>query len=258
MRTVIRVAIYALVIFGAYKFFNWFRSEDDHSDRERVEVHVDIDEAHESHAEAAFRKMPAFSAVKLSGAYEVELRHGDTYSVELETTEKVLQNIETFVEDGELIVRNKKKGNWMEDADIDIRITSPAYKRIGVSGAVKLDVHEPMETESLILHVSGAASVEMGLQVQELDMHLSGGANVELAGAAQMVNFDVSGAGHVDAEELLTQHARIGLSGAGAISVHAEETLDVRISGAGSVTYSGSPAVTKKVSGIGIIRRAAR
>lgn len=252
MRVAVRIAIYGLVIFGAYKFFNWFRQED--APQKEQEVRVNIEErALES--SSSFRKMADFSEISLNGSYEVELIQGSEYSVEIDADEGQLDQIITQVNGNRLTVTSGMGKRWNIDNGVKVKITSPNFTQISLSGGVDLETDHPIDADALHVQVSGAADMDLELHVRQLTMNLSGAANAELKGQAEAIDFQVSGAGHIEADQLQAQSAKVRLSGAGAVSVFAEKTLDVRISGAGSVTYKGDPELSKSVSGLGIIRK---
>jgi hypothetical protein len=255
MRKLIRFLVYALVIFGAYKFFTWIRSDRDHHEHsEHVEVHVH-DNTNSARLDASdMRNLDAFDALSIHGVYEVDLRQGNESSIRIEANDKLLEQIVTQVNNDRLTVTTRKK-KWKPKDEVRLIITSPAIREISIGGGVDLDSEGPIQGDYLKVSVSGAADLDLEIEVDELDVNLSGAANAEMKGHAANAKFSVSGAGHIEANGLEASAVRVSLSGAGALSVHATESLDVGISGAGSVTYRGNPALTKRVSGLGIVRQ---
>jgi hypothetical protein len=65
----------------------------------------------------------------------------------------------------------------------------------------------------------------------------------------------VSGAGDVRLDQLVAREAKVEVSGAGSVHVHATDSLTASVSGVGDVVYSGRPEdVQKDVSGVGDVR----
>ncbi len=57
--------------------------------------------------------------------------------------------------------------------------------------------------------------------------------------------------------DLLSENARVDITGAGSAEVYASVKLDAQVSGAGSVNYKGNPTnVKQEVSGAGSVSRA--
>jgi Putative auto-transporter adhesin, head GIN domain len=105
-----------------------------------------------------------------------------------------------------------------------------------------------------------SASGATSLKIADLDTKLlsptgSGAMKAELAGRATEQRVAISGAGDYRAADLVSEDARVAVSGAGNVVVRVEKTLRVGITGAGSVEYLGDPTVTQQISGAGRVRR---
>jgi len=270
MRKLVRFFVYLFVIAGAYYFFKWVGSGDDNDQQhhEHVSVeHHEYEEEHEHHEDHDDRdghrhsiqgnqmlEVESFSKLSVSGAYEVHLTQGDSYTFEAKGNDDDLDRLQYEVNNGKLNIYSKD-GTWKFEDDVHLYITSPTFNAIHVSGGVELETENTIESDILKVDVSGAADLDLKLAVDELKVGLSGAANAELEGSAEVASYSVSGAGHIDADDLQSSEVSIGLSGAAAADVYATETLDVRISGAGAVSYKGNPEVKKSISGLGSVRK---
>jgi len=109
---------------------------------------------------------------------------------------------------------------------------------------------------ALRIAASGATNVKIdALKTDALRFAGSGAVKAELAGQASDLTLSLSGAGDVRAAQLLSEAAKVSVSGAGKVVVNASKTLRVSLSGAGSVEYLGNPEVKQSVSGIGRVKR---
>ena len=75
------------------------------------------------------------------------------------------------------------------------------------------------------------------------------------AGRSDNLSITLSGSGSLDAANLRAKRATIVVSGAGDVTVNANEELDARVSGVGTIWYVGSPKLRSKVSGVGSIKQ---
>jgi hypothetical protein len=66
---------------------------------------------------------------------------------------------------------------------------------------------------------------------------------------------DESGAGSYVAPRLREKSARVTVSGAGKLTLRADESLVATISGAGICNYYGNPKIVQKISGPGKCHR---
>jgi len=203
------------------------------------------------------RALPQFTAISIGGLAEITLVQGTTEEIRFEAPAKQIGRVRVTVRDGTLHVENGNTGNfWSFLLGGNIRplratITFRDLNRVEVSGSVKLRA-DGWKTEKLALSVSGEGTMLVtGLDTKELALAASGAVKAELAGRAAEQRIAISGAGDYRASGLVSDNARVAVSGAGKVFVNATKTLKVSISGAGSVEYLGDPKVTQEISGMG-------
>jgi len=198
------------------------------------------------------RPVTSFSKIKIGGAFEVLLRQGDKEEVEIEADENLLELIETSVSGNTLTVRNDK--NIRKAETLRVYITYTELSKIDISGAVNLKSNSTITTEKLVVEASGAAEIDMEVDVNKLVMDMSGATETHLSGIAKVVKIEISGAGELNALDLETEIFSLDGSGATEAEVNVAKELNVDISGAGSVRYKGNPDVSKDISGAGSVK----
>ena len=198
------------------------------------------------------RDVAEFHSIKVYGGYEVFLRQSDDYHILVEADENLHSNIITEVSHGVLTIRNE--GRLKSSDDMKLYITAPNFRAIEAHGAVEIESEESIHGESMEIKVSGAAEIDLELEVENLSAHFSGAGDVELEGKAKRADVSISGAGKLEAYNLRTEEVKVSISGAGYAEVFASESLNVGVSGAGSVRYRGNPSsVSKSISGAGSV-----
>lgn len=199
------------------------------------------------------RAVSSYDKIDISGSFEIILNQGDQEKVELEADKNLLELIETKVKNNTLYISSKKPiGNAKS---LKIYITAVNVDDIDASGAIKLSNKGTYKTENLEIDISGAADVNLNLDVENLSMELSGASESTLVGNATNFEIEISGAGELQAKKLKTRNTNIDISGAGNAIVYAKKTLNVEVSGAGSVQYKGDPKIEKDISGAGSIKK---
>ncbi|HEX8846025.1 MAG TPA: head GIN domain-containing protein [Pyrinomonadaceae bacterium] len=180
------------------------------------------------------RTVPSFTALNISGAYDVEIVAQKEQSLEIEGDDNLLPLITTEVRNGVLEIDNKKSFNTKNK--IRIRISVPAFNAINTSGASDI--------------------VIKGIRTDQFKIDSSGAGKIRVEGEAQTVEIETSGAGGVDTRALRAQKVNITSSGAASAEVYASEELTASVSGAGNVNYYGNPKViNENKSGAGSITR---
>lgn len=64
------------------------------------------------------------------------------------------------------------------------------------------------------------------------------------------LNVDISGKSNFRGKHLMSQRARVNVSGVGDVKVWAQQLLGITVSGIGTVDYWGSAQVSRRTSGI--------
>ena len=104
--------------------------------------------------------------------------------------------------------------------------------------------------------VSGGAEIDAkGLRTDSLKIGVSGAGDITITGEADDQKISISGAGKYHASGLKSKKAEVDISGIGSALLAVSDQLDVHVSGAGEVEYIGDPKVTEDVSGAGTVRR---
>lgn len=180
------------------------------------------------------RKVEPFTAIAVSGAYEVEIACQKPQKLQIEGDDNLLPHVVTEVRGRTLHVHNDRSISPVKP--LKIRVWAEAIDEITASGANSISLSDAVN-EELILTLSGAV-------------------NMRAAGNADELVATISGTVNLDAKGLTAQTADVTISGVGNAEVYASRKLAAKISGAGTIVYYGDPSdVSRTVSGIGSITR---
>jgi hypothetical protein len=199
------------------------------------------------------RTISSFNKINISGGYEILINQGADELLEIEADENLLELIETEVTNNTLFISSKQPIGRSES--LKLYVTTVNLIDIDVSGAIELSNKGTFKSEKLNIEVSGAADINLDVNIESLTMSMSGASETNLTGEADNFEIELSGAGELEAEKLKTRNTSIDISGAGSATVYAKKTLDVSVSGAASVKYKGSPKVTQNISGAGSVEK---
>lgn len=201
------------------------------------------------------REAGNFNEISSSGPFDIVLTQGNTTSVKVEAESNLLPYIITEVQGNKLVLKTKKGVDLKPDHEITIAITFKDLNQLKISGAGSLKGTNTLKLDRLALAVSGTTKVDLSLQSNSLSMGISGTTRADLKGSAAQADYRISGTADIDASDLISDNARVAVSGAGKLHVNASKKLDVSISGVGKVWYKGNPAISQSVSGMGVVRQ---
>lgn len=178
------------------------------------------------------RELPTFTSIRVDGAVGMTVDVGKPQSVEIDTSEDMLEKISTEVVDGTLLVTIDQDGfSWGDDE-------------------VKLDIAvEKLESFDL----NGAGGIEItGIDSETFNLSIEGAGGMDVSGKCGTATYSIDGAGGMDASNLICENVTISLEGAGGAEVYASNSFTGRIDGIGGIDVQGKPKeVTKNVNGIG-------
>ncbi|TVR38148.1 MAG: DUF2807 domain-containing protein [Bacteroidia bacterium] len=204
----------------------------------------------------ATHQLDHFKTINISGMYNMKLTEGRESKVMLETDENIHDLTDIHVKNNTLYISSKEKG-IIRPTKLEMIIIYEDLEKITIGGACRLESEGPVSVEKLKINVSGAADINLELDVEELVTQIEGAANIVYKGVAGKHLADLSGASQLRAENLQTGMSRIHLSGAGAAHVYVTGSLHATLSGLGSITYHGEPEeIFTARSGLGRIRKA--
>lgn len=180
------------------------------------------------------RDVPAFKAVDISGAYEVEILVQPQQSLEVEGDDNLLPLIKTEVKNGVLRINNEESFSTRQK--LRVRISVPSLEGIDASGASDI--------------------VVSNVKSDDFKIDASGAGKLQISGETKTLEVDMSGAGELDAKAFRAQKVTINSNGAAQADVYASEELNADVSGAGNVNYYGNPkTINEDRSGAGSISK---
>lgn len=202
------------------------------------------------------RDVKNFTKVNFGVSGNLYINIGPEFKVVLEGDKDDLEEIETQVSGGRLVI---KKDNWSFNFNekITAYITMPEIEALGVSGSGKAEIKDVVKADELDLSVSGSGKLYTSeISVSKLDCSISGSGDIYINenGNAGSAKISVSGSGNYIGESLKIENADIHISGSGNCTCNVTESLKASVSGSGNVSYEGNPKVDAHVSGSGKVR----
>ena len=188
--------------------------------------------------------LSGFDQVEVTDAFEVEIRHGDAFSVVVRVDDSVKQYLDVVKQGSTLRIGLKPiSSSTVSDMTLEAEVTMPQLTGLELSGASDVSVTDFTSSEALYAEVSGASSLRGDIEAGGVRFDVSGASDVKLRGSGEDLVMDVSGASSADLADFPVADADIEVSGASSATVNVSGRLDVEASGASRVRYRGSPTL---------------
>ncbi len=200
---------------------------------------------------ASQRNLPAFSALKLGGAFALELQQGDRPRLDVELDDNLQPLLETEVRDTTLHIREQRH---FKATTLRLVLTTPRLDAIHLSGAAAIRC-DSWSAERLSLYLGGAAALKLrGLGLQTLFADLGGSSMLSAEGTAGQLQATLGGAAGLQAAKLQTREATLQIGGSAQATVWAQQLLRASVGGAGGLRYHGQPRTELATSGSGTVK----
>lgn len=185
------------------------------------------------------REVDAFTSVTFGTTGDLDIEYANSESLLIEAEDKLLDQIETHVVDGELVIRHRGNVAPTPTKPMRFHLKVRELDRIAFSGSGLVSMSH-LKTDRFEIRHSGSGRVLLGdLQVHSLAVHCSG-------------------SGDVRCDRVRAQRSRLIVTGAGDTHIRYLEGLstDVRLTGSGKVVLSEGSVVEQEilVSGSGELR----
>ena len=202
------------------------------------------------------RDLSGFTKVNFGVPGNLNINIGNEFKVVLEGDQSLIDNIETEISGGKLVI---KKKNWRLNMNekVFVSITMPEINGLAVSGSGKAEIMDIVKTDDISFSISGSGKLfTSDLIVSNMNCSISGSGDIVLMGDGKIsrAELSISGSGSYMGETSEISSLDIRISGSGSCKCNVTESLKASVSGSGNVTYQGNPRIDARISGSGHVR----
>jgi len=197
------------------------------------------------------RTVERFRALRLDTGARIVLRQGDRFSVEVQAEDNVAPLIETYVEDGTLVITDNKH---YKSSNAQVVVTARRISSIATTGAVAI-LAEDLNSPSLRLSMGGSSAVTLrAVSINKLHASLGGSSALKVSGLADDFVTELGGSSTVEASELAASAVSVDGGGSAQAVVWAKESLRLTLGGSCSVSYYGNVSPVVATSGAAAVK----
>ena len=155
--------------------------------------------------------------------------------IEIKGQKNIIDNIERDVSRGIWDIEFDKNVKNMKD--LEIYITIPSFKKLGIAGSGS---------------IIGEAAFN---NLSNVAVSIAGSGDIEVEGKADNLDVTIAGSGDVNLKDLKVSSCEVSIAGSGDCEIHVASDLKVSIAGSGDVKYKGNPdKVKSSIAGSGDVR----
>ena len=199
------------------------------------------------------RELPAFDRIFTEQDVDVFITEDNYSEVKVEAGENIVPLIETVVEDGILIIRNKNRCNWARSykKPLNVYIKTPGLTYIHSNGSGNIKSLNTITVDSFDIRTEGAGNVELTVNSRIVVSHIYGIGDLTLNGFSDQHYCSIGGSSFLYTSELNTNYTWIQSYTTGTCYIRTAGLLMYRIDDKGDVYCSGNPASVQQIANEG-------
>ena len=205
-----------------------------------------------------YRDVKDFCEVVFRGPGQLEIVQAESDSLCIEAAGSHLDQIESRVAAGRLILGLQKKDIVdlsAYHAKITFRLGVHELKRLKVSGRAKVILPD-IDRDEFYLRAAGSTDVTLQrLTADNLNVNIADSAVVQISGDVEHQTVELSGNAKLNALNLVSDHASMRLMGRSSAEIRVNDELNSYVGEAARLTYMGYPDVEKYGAGVLTRRR---
>jgi len=192
-----------------------------------------------------------FTAVKLAGSDDVDVRVGGNFSVRAEGDPEILAKL-TISRDGDRLVVSRRGSGSRGNAHI--YVTLPTLTAAALDGSGDLAVDQ-IRADEFDAKLAGSGNLRLAkVATGSLNLSLGGSGNIVTAGQTGQLSLNLAGSGNIDATALVAREAAIKSAGSGNIRASVRGAASVFLVGSGDVDLGPGARCTVRKLGSGAVR----
>jgi len=196
------------------------------------------------------RQLPAFDRIFTEQDVDVFITEDTVAEVKVEAGENIVPLIETVVENGQLIIRNKNRCNWTRSYDKPLRvhIKTPGLAYIHSNGSGNIKSVNTITFDSFDVRIEGAGNIDLEVDNSKVTSRIYGIGDLTLRGNTLEHACSIGGSAYLYASELNTNYTWVQSYTLGNCYVRTSGLLIYRIDDKGDINCYGTPASVQKVA----------
>lgn len=193
------------------------------------------------------RFIPTFRSIELNDKIDLFVEYGPNLNLRVKAGENLQKLIKTEVKNGQLIIENDNKCNWVRSFKkrIEVYLQTPTLKAITYYGSGRVNFTNTFVSDTLLVNLweaSGDLTFKIDANYVELKSH-TGTGTIKCEGNTEGLVTFMGGNGFIETEQTTAKNVLAVNNNTGYLRIKAEENLKADISGAGNIEYFGNPVI---------------
>ncbi len=148
------------------------------------------------------RSLAKFDKIEVSTGIEVHVSQAEISDVEVTAGDKIIDYIETKVDNNTLIVKFKKNTKLKNFKTAIVKINNPNYYSLKSNSGAIIKSNTTLTGDHIVLESSSGSKVDLNLEYDNVNAEVSSGSSMNLMGLTLNLNTKTSSGSSLDAKKL--------------------------------------------------------
>ncbi len=196
------------------------------------------------------RTVKAFDRLQVEQNVNVFITEDPTFEVKVEAGENIVPLIQTVVEDGTLIIRNKNKCNWARayNKPLNVYIKTPSLAYISMNGTGTIKSLNTLTQDTLDITIENSGNVDLTVNSLKVVSHMFGYGDLTLHGHTNENACSIGGTAFLNCKDLTTSYTWVQSFTLGTCYVTASDLLICRFDDKGDIYCYGHPTTVQQTN----------
>jgi hypothetical protein len=196
------------------------------------------------------RSLGGFDKIAVENNLNVFIIQDSVYKVTVEAGENIAPLIETVVQDGTLILRNKNRCNWSRSYNkpLNVYVTLPELRFVTSDGTGDIKSLNTLKTDIIDLQIKNSGNIELTVDNHIVLSHMHGSGDVTLHGNTEEHDISIGGTAYIYAADLQTSYTFIDKFTLGMSYIRVRDLLICKMKDKGDIYCYGNPATVQKTA----------
>jgi hypothetical protein len=189
------------------------------------------------------------SEVTLLGPDSVDIRDGETLSIQVEGSDEAKERMRFVLDNGSLGIL-RKNGNWGDDGTATVIVTMPAPAKLSLAGSGRMTAASVSDKPEI--NVLGSGTLDLpSVAAASIAVNIMGSGTLKAAGTSDTLDLNLMGSGSAEMDGLKVGKAEVQVAGSGDATFASDGEVNANIMGSGNVTVRGRARCKVKTMGSG-------
>lgn len=186
------------------------------------------------------REIQSFDKLDVFGNIQVEMKLGETESLQMYTKNVDPSEVKTEVKD-KLLKINMKSNLFKDEVEVKIVLTYKEIREISSNAAAEVIVKDLIKGDKLFIEATSGGRIELKVELNAVELKAYQGAHIDISGRSVLQESFINTGGVLSGSNFTSDEVFIKMNTGGKAEIIVNKLLDANVNTGASLNYFGKP-----------------